>query len=153
MQKSWHLPHYERLSCCLYLVYTAAHLTFLSNDSTSTIFSTENINRSNATSSLSLMTTTTLSTVPWLNCELLTSAFLATRTNVGKFISYSFCSARDVVIESRMPRLKDGRVILLATDEEFRWVYLSHVKNRMDGDLDLWWQSVNTGDRWVVVAH
>ena len=78
---------------------------------------------------------------------MLTGAFLATRTNVGKFISYSFCSARDVVIQSRMPRLKDGCFILLATDEEFCWVYLSHVKNCMDGDLDLYRQSVNTGDR------
>jgi hypothetical protein len=112
-------------------------LVSLLKDSTSIKLSTENINRSSATCSLSLITTTTLSTVPYTHRKMINNPHSdIIDTHELKFLSYSFHSSRDIRIESRMPRLKDGRIIFLTTDEQIRGIYLSDIQDSMHRDFD-----------------
>jgi hypothetical protein len=137
--QTWHPRRWEQYTIRLRVHSEGKGLDLVSllKASTWIMLSTEKINRSSATCSLSLMTTTTLSTVPYPDCKTINSP-CPDRNDAHelKFFSDSFHSSGDIRVESRMPGLEDGCIILLTTDEQICGVYLSHIQDSMHRDFN-----------------
>lgn len=61
----------------------------------------------------------------------------------NELFANSFHSTRDIIIQSRVSRLKDGRVELFPTHKKIRWINLSDIENSVDRDLNCRSQAVN----------
>ena len=109
------------------------------------MLSTEKIKRSSAICSLSLITTTTLSTVPYSDFKTINNTCSeSNNTHKLEFFSDGFHSSRDIRVESRMPGLEDGCIILFTTDEQICRIYLSHIQDSMHRDFDYTTQASNS---------
>jgi hypothetical protein len=122
------LSHNSRNECTKRRRCKNRNLSSLLYASASIIFCNENTNRSSATLSLSFMTTTTLSTIPYV--DIVNSTFFSTEmctTCQNQLFTNRFHSTSNIFIQCWVTRLKNGRIILLPAYKKVCGIYLSHI--------------------------